>query len=188
MRYRAPVFKLVISTVFFHVGLCSHTIVICRLCGRSAIVGFGLDDDDRVDPSPCDHQWSTCGKYRVSGCNQRAYLRTCGVTRSADRHQMKVARSRSDGHGEARSSSLRGDAWSVRSPSDVGRFIRRWIFIKRAAKEHQCDRGAIAIRRPGCSRFFSHLSDASGWLDPHRTDDDRASPSLISDDRDHPLT
>ena len=63
MRYRAPGFNLVISTVFFHVGLCSHTIVFCRLRGGSAIVGFGQDDDDHVDPSPRDHQWSTCGKY-----------------------------------------------------------------------------------------------------------------------------
>ena len=45
----------------------------------------------------------------------------------------------------------------------------------------------IAIRRPGCSRFFSHHSDASGRLDPHRTDDDRASAGLIGDDRDHHL-
>ena len=34
--------------------------------------------------------------------------------------KIKVARSRSDGHEEARSSSLRGDAWSFRSPSDDG--------------------------------------------------------------------
>ena len=62
------------------------------------------------------------------------------------------------------------------------------IFIKRAAKEYQSNCGATAIRQPRCSRSFSHLSDASGWLDPHRTDDDRASTSLIGNDRDHPLT
>ena len=60
MRYRAPAFKLVISTSFFSVGLCSHMIVFCRLRGGKAIVGFGQDGDDRVDPSPRDHQWSTC--------------------------------------------------------------------------------------------------------------------------------
>ena len=115
-------------------------------------------------------------------------IRHVASREAPDPHQMKAARSRSDGHGEARSSSLHGDSWSVRSPSDGGRFIGRWIFIERAAEEHQCDRGAIAIRRPGCSRSFSHLSDASGWLDPHRTDDDGASKSLIGDNQDHPLT
>ena len=60
--------------------------------------------------------------------------------------------------------------------------------LHRAVEEHQCDRRAIAIRRPGCFRFSADLSDASGWLDPHRTDDDRASTSLIGDDQDHPLT
>ena len=45
----------------------------------------------------------------------------------------------------------------------------------------------IAIRRPGCTRSFSHLIDASGRLDLHRTDDDRASAGLIGDDRDHHL-
>ena len=86
LRYTTPIFTHVISTSFFREGLCSHTIVFCRLRGGRAIVGFGQDDDDCVDPSPRDHQWSTCGKYRVSGCNLRAYLKP------------------------------RGDAWSVRSP------------------------------------------------------------------------
>ena len=45
----------------------------------------------------------------------------------------------------------------------------------------------ITIRRLGCSRSFSHLSNASRRLDPHRTDDDCASASLIDDDRDHHL-
>ena len=45
----------------------------------------------------------------------------------------------------------------------------------------------IVIRRPGCARSFSHFIDASGRLDLHRTDDDRASASLIGDDRDHDL-
>ena len=45
----------------------------------------------------------------------------------------------------------------------------------------------IAIRRPRCVRSFSHFFDASGRLDLHRTDDDRASAGLIGDDRDHHL-
>ena len=55
MRYRAPAFNLVISTSLFRVGLCSHTIVFCRLRGGRAIVGFGQDGDDCVDSSPRDH-------------------------------------------------------------------------------------------------------------------------------------
>ena len=35
---------------------------------------------------------------------------------------------------------------------------------------------------------FSHFIDASGRLDLHRMDDDRASAGLIGDDRDHHLT
>ena len=61
------------------------------------------------------------------------------------------------------------------------------IFIERAAEEHRGDRGVITIRRPGCSRSFSHLSDVSGRLDPHRTNDDRASVGLIGNDRDYHL-
>ena len=44
-----------------------------------------------------------------------------------------------------------------------------------------------AAEEPGCSRSFSHLSDVYGRLDPHRTDDDRASAGLIDNDRDHHL-
>ena len=89
MHYRAPVFNLGISSFFFCVGLCSHMIFFCRLHGGTASVRFGQDDDDRVDVSPPHHQWSTCGKYCVIERNQRAYLRTRGVTRSADRHQIE---------------------------------------------------------------------------------------------------
>ena len=63
MRFRTPIFNRVISKYFFCVGLCSHTIHFCRLCGSREIVKCGRDDDDRVDPSPRDHQWNTCGKY-----------------------------------------------------------------------------------------------------------------------------
>ena len=45
----------------------------------------------------------------------------------------------------------------------------------------------ITIRRPRCARSSSHFIDASGWFDLHRTDDDRASAGLISDDQDHHL-
>ena len=70
---------------------------------------------------------------------------------------------------------IHGNAWE------------RQIFIERAAEEHHGDRSVIVIRRPGCARSFSHFIDASGRLDLHRTDDDRASASLIGDDRDHHL-
>ena len=51
---------------------------------------------------------------------------------SPDHHRMKTARSRSNGHDEARSSSLRGVAWSGRSLADSGRFIGQWIAIRRS--------------------------------------------------------
>ena len=57
--------------------------------------------------------------------------------------------------------------------------------IERAAEEHRGYRGVIAMRRLGCARSFSHLIDASGRLDLHHTDDDRASAGLIGDDWDH---
>ena len=34
----------------------------CRQRGHTVGVGFDRDDGDRVDPSPRDHQWSTCVK------------------------------------------------------------------------------------------------------------------------------
>ena len=45
----------------------------------------------------------------------------------------------------------------------------------------------ITIRRPGCARSSSHFINASGRFNLHRTDNDRASASLIGDDRDHHL-
>ena len=83
MRYCTPIFNRVNSKYFFRVGLCSHMIHFCRLRGGRAIIRCGRDDDDRVDPSPRNHQWNTCGKYWVSGRDLRAYLRTRGITRIA---------------------------------------------------------------------------------------------------------
>ena len=97
---------------------------------------------------------------------------------SSHRGRLGIARSSSDGHDDLQSSSLLGDTWNA---------LDGPIFIERAAEEHRGDRGVIAIRRPGCARSFSHLIDASGRLDLHRTDDDPASAGLIGDDQDHHL-
>ena len=97
---------------------------------------------------------------------------------SSHRGRRGIARSSSHGHDDPRSSSHLGDTWNARDGQ---------IFIKRAAEEQRGDSGVIAIRRPGCAQPLSHFIDASGRLDLHRTDDDRASASLISDDRDHHL-
>ena len=94
---------------------------------------------------------------------------------SSHRGRLGIAQSSSDGHDDPRSSSHLGDTWTA---------LDGPIFIERAAEEHRGDREVIAIRRPGCARSFSHLSDASGRLDLHRTDDDRPS---AGDDRDHHL-
>ena len=77
---------------------------------------------------------------------------------------VKAARSSSDGHDDQRSSSHLGDTWNA---------LDGPIFIERAAEEHRGDHEVITIRRPGCARSFSHLVDASGQLDLHRTDIDR---------------
>ena len=62
MRYRDAIFNRIIPFILFRVGLCSHTVLFfCKLRGGSASVGFCQDDDDRMDPSPRDHQCSTCG-------------------------------------------------------------------------------------------------------------------------------
>ena len=113
---------------------------------------------------------------------------------------VKTARSPSDGHDKSRFSFHRGRLGIARSSSDGPNDLRSsshlgntWnaldgpIYIERVAKEHRGDRGVIAIRRPGCTRSFSHLIDASGRLDLHRTDDDRASAGLIGNNRDHHL-
>ena len=97
---------------------------------------------------------------------------------SSRRGRLGIARSSSNGHDDQRSSSHLGDMWNT---------LDGPIFIEQAAEEHRGDRGVIAITRPGCARSFSHLIDASGRLDLHRTDDDRASVDLIGDDRDHHL-
>ena len=134
----------------------------------------------RSSSDGCDFSWLEAWRNRLIFIGRSQSFAIGGTARSPDLHRMAAIFC---DLGDARGAIT--IAWS---PSNGGRFIGRWIFIDRAAEEHQCDRGAIAIRRPGCSRSFAHLSDASGWLDPHRTDDDRASTRLIGDDQDHPLT
>ena len=97
---------------------------------------------------------------------------------SSHRGGRGIARSSSHGHDDPRLSSHLGDTWNAGDGP---------IFIERAAEEHRGDRRVIAIRRPRCARSFSHFIDASGRLDLHRMDDDRASVGLIGDDRDHHL-
>ena len=73
-----------------------------------------------MDPSPCDYKSGTCAKCNLSDGDRKAYLTPCGDTRDVIFINVKTARSRSDGHSEARFYSLHGDAWSVGFPSDGG--------------------------------------------------------------------
>ena len=65
-----PLFNRGIVFFFLRRGLSSRGVDLCRRCGRAAGVGFDRDDKDRVDPSPRDHQWSTCVKYGLSSCDR----------------------------------------------------------------------------------------------------------------------
>ena len=78
----SPLFKRVLSLYLFRVGLCSHTILFCTTRGGERIVRFRLNGGDRVDPSPHDHDQSTCVKTPLSGCNRSAYLTPRGDARS----------------------------------------------------------------------------------------------------------
>ena len=74
---------------------------------------------------------------------------------SPNRHQMKNARSRSDGQDEARSSSLRGDAWSVRSPADAD--------ASRAMDRHQTVSIEAAWNSLARQIFIRSRSPSDGW-------------------------
>ena len=87
MRYRALVFEINVCRVFLRVGLCSHTFLFCRRRGDTAGIGCDQDVEDRVDPSPRDHQITTCAKDGISGDDPKAYLTPRGDIESAYRHQ-----------------------------------------------------------------------------------------------------
>ena len=125
---------------------------LCRTRGNLPDVGCDQNDGDRVDLSPRDRNQGTCVKTTLSGCDLSAHRAPRGVNRSAYRHQREYQQS--DSHDETRSSSLRGGAWSVRSPSDGRRqgsdhkqliSIERWIEPKEEPRSTR-DRGSIARR------------------------------------------
>ena len=55
------------------------------------------DGYDRVDPSPRDHQSNTCAITHLSDVDQKAHRSPRGDRRRAYLHQLKIARSRSNG-------------------------------------------------------------------------------------------
>ena len=58
-----PLFKRNFPLLLIRVGLCSHTVFLfCRRRGQATSVRFWLNGGDRVDPSPRDHDQSTCVK------------------------------------------------------------------------------------------------------------------------------
>ena len=106
MRYRAPLFIRVIFHSFLRVGLCSHT-----------VLPFAGDVDARRASDSVrmtEIAWTrvhtiiksgTCTKDDLSDAIKGLTLGHVALRESPDRHQTKTARSRSDGHGDARSSS-----------------------------------------------------------------------------------
>ena len=64
--------------------LISH---LCKTRGSAADVGCDQDGEDCVDPSPRDHQITTCAKEGISGDNPKAYLAPRGDTGIAYLHQ-----------------------------------------------------------------------------------------------------
>ena len=55
-----PLINRVLSHHFLRVGLCPTRLTFCKRRGRAVGVGFQQDGENRVDPSPRDHQYSTC--------------------------------------------------------------------------------------------------------------------------------
>ena len=64
-----------------------HGFLFCRRRGEKACVGCDQDGEDRVDPSPRDHQIITCAKDGISGDDQKAYLTPRGDMGIAYLHQ-----------------------------------------------------------------------------------------------------
>ena len=78
-----PLFNRAVFLYFLRVGLCSHTVFLfCRTRGGARSVRFQLNGGDRVDPSPRDHDQSTCVKTTLSGCDRSVYPTPRGDARS----------------------------------------------------------------------------------------------------------
>ena len=78
-----PLFNRAVFLYFLRVGLCSHTVFLfCRTRGGARSVRFRLNGGDRVDPSPRDHDQSTCVKTTLSGCDRSVYPTPRGDARS----------------------------------------------------------------------------------------------------------
>ena len=119
-----------------------HISYVCRMRGGPPDVGCDQNGYDRVDPSPRDHQISTCVKVTLSGRDRSAYLMPRGDTRSAGSSwKADTARSRSDRPLSSRS---------------IGR-SRRFV-------EELHDRGSI-IPRSRCDR--AAIVELSSWTHLH---------------------
>ena len=92
----------------------------------------------------------TCAKCNLSDGDQKAYLAPRGDTRDGIFINVKTARSRSDGHSEARFYSLQGDAWSVEFPSDGEE--DSWKNSRIAVRSNR-DHGSFVVEaKPGSRR------------------------------------
>ena len=123
------------------VGLYSHTILFfCRTGAGARIVRFRLNGDDRVDPSPRDHDQSTCSKSHLSNTLDARHVAKRGGT---DRHQTAEAfrdrrhyviiRSSSDGCNHSQPSRR---AWSL---------LVRLISIEQAGSSSRSDLHRTAL-------------------------------------------
>ena len=80
----APLFKRVLPLLLIRVGLCSHTVCLfCKTRGGARSVRFRLNGGDRVDPSPRDHDQSTCVMLTLSDGDRSVNHSPRGVLRSA---------------------------------------------------------------------------------------------------------
>ena len=80
----SPLFNRVRFLYLFRVGLCSHTVCLfCRTRGGARSVRFRLNGGDRVDPSPRDHDQSTCVMLTLSDGDRSVNHSPRGVLRSA---------------------------------------------------------------------------------------------------------
>ena len=146
MRYHTPLFKLTHCYILFHVGLCPTRFLpfASNVDARQALDLVSNNRKASIAWTQVDAiiKSNTCVKATLSGRNRRAHRAPHGITRSVYCHQQEYQRS--DGHGAARSSSLRGDAWSVRSPFD-GR--RQGSVIARSSIFHPGITSTIIGRR-----------------------------------------
>ena len=72
---------------FLRVGLCPTRLTFCRRRERTVGVGFHQDSGDRVDPSPRDHQSSTCANVGLSELDRGILLRHVASSDGRDLHR-----------------------------------------------------------------------------------------------------